>query len=1164
MGKLFKILCQFNILVILLAFIFLALLPQFNKAQALSSGFVKQKIVSGLANPTDFALLPDGRILVAEQGGLVRVIKNGDLLGQPFISLPVDTNGERGLLSVTVDPDFTNNHFIYLSYTNLSPLEVRVSRFTEAGDQAVLGSEVVLLKSTQPLNLVHQSYTLRFGPDGKLWISVGNNEIKANSQDLSSTNGKLLRINKDGTIPSDNPFFGQNGKRQEIWAYGLRNPFKYSFGPDGRILLGDVGDNNWEEVNSIIKGGNYGYPFFEGPCGSCPYINPLFAYPHNGESAAVVGGVTYTGNMFPADYKNSYLFSDYAKGFIRRLTFDSGGSVISDINFDENAGSTIAMHQDLQGAVYFLNFYPGELFRVTFSADNQQPVVKASANPNRGDVPLSVDFSSAGTVDPNGDPLSFSWDFGDGGSSTDSNPKHTYTSPGIYKAKLTVNDGKSSSVSDPLTIAVGQSYPVASIDTPTENSKYNAGNTINYSGSASDVEDGNLPDSAFSWTVLFHHGTHPHPYLLNQVGKSGSFVISDTNEADPDTFYEIQLTVTDLSGLKTTISRNIQPNKINLTLNSDPVGLTLNFDGFPVVTPFVTEAVVGFKRFIDAPSPQNFNGSSYQFLDWSDGGVQTHQIVTPSQDATISARYQNVGTGSGSLRVRVPLFDLGNFTGQYLNGVTVKLTDISGNTVVASQISTQRSDGQNGWVEFNSITPGTYGLMAYKPGYQGVWKKLDCDHPEGSFNNATITNFNTENFKAAWNNNVQVVSGQTVYCRDLGLINNNKGSISFRILQIALNPSGYSVAGYINGATVKLTDTSGNTVLATQLSSKRSDGEDGWVTFGNIDAGNYGLMAYKAGFNGYLKKISCNIEVNTESTIKNSNTEGMVAAWNNNASVSGGKTTYCYDLGLAPESSSSNSSVRIRIVEIDNNGYTGNFINDAVVKLTDQSGGTTLKTTTSGKQFGNEDGWAFFDGIAAGSYGIMAYRSGFDGVWKKLDCGHPEGSFNNATINNSTSEGYTAAWNNQVSVSENQTVYCTDLGIKDKVKANKGNLRLRATLFNSDNSWAGSYLNGITVKLTDSSGNIVIKSLTSSSQFGSEDGWVLFDGIDSGTYGVMAYKIGYQGVWKKISCDNPEGSFSDATINNGNSEGQVAAFNNLVEVVPGQTKYCNDLGLKKI
>src|SRR5689334_3487711 len=213
-------------------------------------------------------LAPDGRIFVCQQTGSLRVIKNGALLSTPFLTLNVDSNGERGLLGIAFDPNFASNNFLYVYYTVPStPRHNRVSRFTANGDVVANGSEVPILDLDNLSTATnHNGGAIHFGPDGKLYVAVGENANGANAQTLSNRLGKMLRINSDGSIPGDNPFFNTaTVLNRSIWALGLRNPFTFAFQPGtGRMFINDVGQNTWEEINDGMAGSNYGWPTTEG------------------------------------------------------------------------------------------------------------------------------------------------------------------------------------------------------------------------------------------------------------------------------------------------------------------------------------------------------------------------------------------------------------------------------------------------------------------------------------------------------------------------------------------------------------------------------------------------------------------------------------------------------------------------------------------------------------------------------------------------------------------------------------------------------------------------------------------------------------------------------------------------------------------------------------
>ena len=231
--------------------------------------------------------------LFACQSGQVRVIENGVLLATPFVTVTTTADGERGLLGITFDPNFASNQFVYVYYTvSSAPVHNRVSRFTANGNVAVSGSETVILELDNLSSATnHNGGAIHFGADGKLYVAVGENANPANSQTVANRLGKLLRINADGTIPSDNPTSFPNiagsptGVNRAIWAVGLRNPFTFGVQPGtGRLFINDVGQNTWEEINDGIAGSNYGWSICEGDC-SPPNPNfrdPLLQYSHGG------------------------------------------------------------------------------------------------------------------------------------------------------------------------------------------------------------------------------------------------------------------------------------------------------------------------------------------------------------------------------------------------------------------------------------------------------------------------------------------------------------------------------------------------------------------------------------------------------------------------------------------------------------------------------------------------------------------------------------------------------------------------------------------------------------------------------------------------------------------------------------------------------------------
>ncbi len=329
-------------------------------------GFSLVTVASGLNQPTIMATSPDGRIWVAEQGGNLRIVKNGALLPTPFVSLSVDASGERGLIGVVIDPAFATNRYVYLYYTvpgsgTVAPHN-RVSRFTASGDLAAAGSETVLL-DLDPLSGAtnHNGGAMAFGPDGKLYIGVGENANAPNAQSLNNHLGKVLRINPDGSIPADNPFPTGNDARRRIWAYGLRNPYTITFQPGtGRLFVNDVGQDSWEEINDATVGGqNFGWPVAEGATGTPGLANPVFAYPHgsgDGKGCAITGGAFYdpANGTYPATMTGKYFYQDLCNNWINYIDLSAGAAVRSAFAAGMPAGG-LGLTMGTDGELYSLS-----------------------------------------------------------------------------------------------------------------------------------------------------------------------------------------------------------------------------------------------------------------------------------------------------------------------------------------------------------------------------------------------------------------------------------------------------------------------------------------------------------------------------------------------------------------------------------------------------------------------------------------------------------------------------------------------------------------------------------------------------------------------------------------------------------------------------------------
>jgi glucose/arabinose dehydrogenase len=291
----------------------------------LPPGFSIQTVATGLSGAVALETTSDGRVFVCEQQGRLRVIENDRLQETPFATFPVDADWERGLIGVTVHPDFPRTPYVYVCYVAKEPYpHHRLSRLTARGNTAEPESELILLRGDDQRKLGgkvpagHQGGAVHFGTDGKLYLGLGEQTAETPSQSLDSFQGKILRINPDGSIPSDNPFVREaQGKYRAVWARGLRNPFTFAIHPQtGLMLINDVG-GKFEEINVGQAGGNYGWPLVDhGPHEGDEFLDPIHWY----HQASIAGGdFVPDSSAWPPEYKGHYLFADFVHGEIRSI-----------------------------------------------------------------------------------------------------------------------------------------------------------------------------------------------------------------------------------------------------------------------------------------------------------------------------------------------------------------------------------------------------------------------------------------------------------------------------------------------------------------------------------------------------------------------------------------------------------------------------------------------------------------------------------------------------------------------------------------------------------------------------------------------------------------------------------------------------------------------------
>lgn len=441
----------------------------------------------------------------------------------------------------------------------------------------------------------------------------------------------------------------------------MRNPFRFTIHPTtGEPAIGDVGWSNWEEIN-IGSGKNFGWPCYEGASGynaqqqsyasygecqnlynvSYTATAPAYAYDHLGLSASVQLGDYYSGQKWPSKYRGALFFSDINRSVVEYVTFNSSGAVTANRTFATGIGGIAQMKYRNDGDIYFLNLYNGSLQIFRYDPTNEPPVAVINNNVSTGTSPLNVAFNGSSSSDPEGGPLDYFWEFGDGSTSTAANPGHTFVSPGDYQVRLTVTDVQDVSRSATTEINVDNLPPSVSITSNPGAPRYRPGQWVSLTAFATDPDEGTLPSGAVMWDGQLLHAEHIHPNFFAASGSTTGFVYPDHGD---DTKVNICAIATDSGGLTAESCAVIKPQTVEYTLQSVPSGLPLTFNGLTRDTPFTVTTVIGGLRTL-AASAVNSDGTTFD--SWSDGGALTHTITVDDQPRTITAYFSTQSDTDG-------------------------------------------------------------------------------------------------------------------------------------------------------------------------------------------------------------------------------------------------------------------------------------------------------------------------------------------------------------------------------------------------------------------------------------------------------------------------------------------------------------------------------------
>lgn len=539
--------------------------------------------------------------------------------------------------------------------------------------------------------ITHTIGTVKSAPDGTLWVGMGDNSTHQDrvpshlwTQRDDVLAGKILHVDRSGRGLAGHPFCPGEADLTKpctkVFAKGLRNPFRFHLREGGGPIVGDVGWGAYEELNLVRPGGNYGWPCYEGPRKSPwewdPACQPLYrqegtnlaalapdwSLPHGArpdpvdpswttDGASITGGPLMTSSNYPAAWRGRIFIGDYARRWMAALRIAGAAIDPAPARFALDVRGLVDLQLGPDGNLYYVSLAFGgatsTVRRIVFAPGNGLPVPRATATPTSGRAPLEVRFDGSASTDPEGEPLTYRWDFGDGATSDEVSPTHTYTVPGTYTARLSVDDGSGRHPEATVLIGVDNTAPRLSVTAPADGDTFRVGDRVRLRATWADDEETTFPGSRIRWEVNLHHRDHIHP-RAELTGDDVEFLAIDDHGAD--SHYVVTATVTDPGGLSDRTTFELYPRTTPLRVASEPPGASLSFadattTGFP---PVPALAAPGFRTTISAQPEFLREGLRYRFAAWSDGGAATHSVTVPDADATYVARYRPATQGTAT------------------------------------------------------------------------------------------------------------------------------------------------------------------------------------------------------------------------------------------------------------------------------------------------------------------------------------------------------------------------------------------------------------------------------------------------------------------------------------------------------------------------------------